>query len=211
MDNIDWANINSFKKNSQGQKSTLEAYKLDDIEKEDDEDQDEDEDEDEYEENSKDEANDLESQIETFKKIIPYLKPGETILRAIKRLGKTAGGSSGSSGSGTTLSASQRWLKKKNQPSEASQTSSSNPADKEAVEKLTGFANFFIDRGFYDIYEETYEKLRRKIDESEKSAAGKQESFDIFADEVKEDDIKAGGSGSKKEEILQGNFSWVFV
>lgn len=46
-----------------------------------------------------------------FKKIIAYLNPRETILKAIKRLGNTTKASGGAGGS--TLSASQRWLKKR--------------------------------------------------------------------------------------------------
>ena len=51
------------------------------------------------------------SQIETFKKMVLYMKPGESVLKAIKRLGNSSKGSQ----SVGTMSASQRWLKKKNQ------------------------------------------------------------------------------------------------
>ncbi len=144
------------------------------------------------------------SQIETFKKMVLYMKPGESVLKAIKRLGNSSKGSQ----SVGTMSASQRWLKKKNQNDQAknSKESESSSADKEALDKLTGFANHFIDRGFYDIYEETYEKLKYKIDEAENAEKNAAKSFDIFADDVDESELEKAGTSNKKSEVLQGIF-----
>ena len=153
------------------------------------------------------------TQVDTFKKIIPFLKPNETILNAIKRLGK----SNRSSSAVSSLSASQRWLKKKNQASEDSKMetgeSSDRSGDKESLEKLTGFANYFIDQGFYDIYEETPESLLKKVDNFEKrncrkdtSVALAASSFDIFADEVDETELKkSANADSADKETLEGN------
>ena len=148
------------------------------------------------------------SEIETFKKIIFYLKPGENILKAIKRLGNSSKSEGGSTAS---LSASQRWLKKKNQPEATSKkdskiTPESIKADKEALEKLTGLANYFIDKGYYDIYEETYEKIQNKIDSSNQEAKKSADAFDIFADEVDESNIAKSteASTSSNTQVLQG-------
>ena len=160
----------------------------------------------EDEEKDEPETSSESDKVETFKKIIPILKPNESILKAIKRLGKS---SSAGSGSATgSMSASQRWLKKKNQQeAKGSSSESANAsADKELVEKLTGYANFFIDQGFYDIYEETAESLQRKVDNYEKRASKMESSsdpFDIFAEEVDEKELKS--STNVEEEALKGN------
>jgi CD2 antigen cytoplasmic tail-binding protein 2 len=156
---------------------------------------------------------DKKSEIETFKKIIVYLKPGENILKAIKRLGNSSK-AEGSTTGGATLSASQRWLKKKNQ-TEATAKKDSNitpesiKADKEALEKLTGFANYFIDKGYYDIYEETFEKIQNKIDASNQEAKKNADAFDMFADEVDEKNLAKSTdepSTSSNAQVLQGIF-----
>jgi CD2 antigen cytoplasmic tail-binding protein 2 len=174
-------------------------YKLDG----DEEDETSDEDEDEEDKLNITGDQDATSQIETFKKMILYMKPGESVLKAIKRLGS----SSKSSQSVGTMSASQRWLKKKNQTDQqakSSKESEASAADKEALDKLTGFANHFIDRGFYDIYEETYEKLKYKIDEAENVEKNAAKNFDIFADDVDESDLGKPSSTNKKADVLEG-------
>jgi CD2 antigen cytoplasmic tail-binding protein 2 len=144
--------------------------------------------------------NDEKTTIDLFKKIVDYLKPGETVLKAIKRLGSS---SSNVSSSSSNLSASQRWLKKKQPQQTASSAtidSEKLKTDKQALETLTGYANQFIDQGFYDIYEETYEKIQLKLRNSAKQEA---DSFDIFADNVDEN-VLASSSG-KSENITEGN------
>jgi hypothetical protein len=66
---------------------------------------------------------------------------------------------------------------------------------------LTGHANYFIDRGFYDIYDETFEKLNFKIKTA--SNESKSETFDMFA----EDDNNIAASTSEKclkENLIEG-------
>lgn len=203
MDNIDWANVNTFKKNTNK-----------DLEQKQDENKNESESDDDDEEETDDlmeSKNDEKATIDLFKKIVDYLKPGETVLKAIKRLGSSSSNVSSSS-STSNLSASQRWLKKK-QPQQ--QTASSTAAtidseklknDKQALETLTGYANQFIDQGFYDIYEETYEKIQLKLRNSAKQEA---DSFDIFADNLDEN-VLASSSG-KCENITEGNLLDIFI
>jgi hypothetical protein len=175
--------------------------------KEEEEDDDDDDEEEEDEDNLASEDDEI-SQVDTFRKILPYLKPHESIMKAIKRLGKSS--ASASSGS---LSASQRWLKKKGQPEtgdkmDTGESGSSSGVDKEALEKLTGYANYFIDQGFYDIYEETSESLQKKVDTYVNRSNGKQSeggsssaaasSFDIFAEDVDEKNLQPSTSGEQK-------------
>ena len=187
----------------------------DDENKEDDEDEGS---ESENDANSQDDntaKEDEKGQEEMLKKIIVYLRPGETILRAIKRLGQSTS-SSGAKASTVGLSASQRWLKKKNQDANAQQASSSSSltaeeitALKESLEKLTGFANYFIDRGFYDIYDETYEKIQKKLENISKLENGEstqeKKLFDIFADDIDETELnKPKTSNVDQKQDLQG-------
>jgi CD2 antigen cytoplasmic tail-binding protein 2 len=128
------------------------------------------------------------NQTDLFKQILSFLKPNENILTAIKRLGK-----SNTNKTSASMSASQRWLKKK--PSNGTSGASSRAEDEAkikedafALDKLTNLANQFIDMGYYDIYEETYEKINYKLStemRDKESAAHSQ--FDIFADDVDAD------------------------
>lgn len=191
LDNIDWANINSFKRNANLHQKQAESGE----ESSGDED---DRDDDEAQEKQDEEGE--QSQVEVFKQIVNYLKPGETILKAIKRLGTLSKSSTNS----TSLSASQRWAKKK-AASEPAKMSQAELEAKEALEKLTGFANYFIDRGFYDIYDETLEKIQLKISNSEKSSTTQaSKSFDMFADEEDEAVTQPTTSKSSQQETLTG-------
>jgi len=218
LDGIDWANINSFKRNKENSNAGNEkSQKMDEGVKE----------EDDNDDASKDSSSDNESegdeitkenekdQTEILKKIIAYLRPGETILKAIKRLGQSSS-ASGAKASTVGLSASQRWLKKKNQdtPQASSSTASLSAEEisalKESLDKLTGFANYFIDRGFYDIYDETYEKIQRKLENLAKSgngesAASDKKLFDIFADDIDENEVDTPKTSTvDQKQELQG-------
>ena len=189
LDNIDWANINSFKRSANLHEKQTESG---------DESSEEEDDRDEDDDKAREDEDGEQTQLDVFKQIVSYLKPGETILKAIKRLGTL----SKSSTSGTSLSASQRWAKKK-AASEPTKMSQAELEAKEAMEKLTGFANYFIDRGFYDIYDETFEKIQLKISNSEKNQASK--SFDMFADEEDEEAVsQPTTSKSGQQETLTG-------
>jgi len=187
--------VNTFKKNSNQdleQKQTIEKDAESNEESDDDSDND-----DLMQSDSK---NDEKSTLDLFKKILDFLKPGETVLKAIKRLGSSA--SAAASSSTSNLSASQRWSKKK-QPQQTTTLSATDSeklkADKQAIETLTGYANQFIDQGFYDVYEETYEKIQLKLRNAAKQDA---DSLDIFADNVDEN-VLASSSG-KTENITEG-------
>jgi hypothetical protein len=197
LDNIDWANINSFKKNSglsadeEAKKSSSEQEKPDDDDEQDDE-SDESDKESIYSQDSE------ETQIDMFKKIVLLIKSGESVISAIKRYGKSSNASRTNNANVASMSASQRWLKKKNandqQPTIqlSKEAQAAAAADKEALDKLTGYANYFIDRGYYDIYDETYEKLKTKIENFEKKESNEtktKDPLDIFADEVDENDL----------------------
>ncbi len=187
LDNIDWTDLNSF------QHFQKKKYELDDGAQEDKIDEST-----QNKENSEDDGTDDDSmnaadskdfdQTDLFKKIFEFLKPNENILNAIKRLGK-----SNTSKTSASLSASQRWLKKKtpNQASGGSNDKNDIVVEKKikedalALDTLTSLANKFIDMGYYDIYEETYEKINFKINiQNRKIEDVGKSQFDIFADDV---------------------------
>jgi hypothetical protein len=126
---------------------------------------------------------------------VTLLKPGETVIRAIKRFGNSSKLSQSNSKAG--LSASQRWGKKKVQVDKTDNVDSEQiKKDAESLEKLTGYANYFIDQGFYDIYEETFESLNYKMSSIQTK---KNSTFDMFADET--ENMTASVSGTSTNHI----------
>lgn len=212
LDNIDWANINEIKK-FKGQDNLLNAAsksgvirKNYDLTAGDNIDDDQGEDDDDKSSNESFTGVNLNQneQIELFKKILDLMKPGESILKSIKRLGSKAG-----SASKANLSASQRWIKKKQVD-----TSDEAKADAESLEKLTSLANKFIDMGFYDIYEETYEKIKLKLDEEkegDKETKKDEEEFDMFSENVEIESSLPKGSTSKATNIIEDKIvKWIY-
>ena len=86
--------------------------------------------------------------------MIELMKPGESVLKALRRLG---GGKAGCSLS----SASQRWKAKRQKQTDKSEENP--PANKEHLLKLTGLADRLLSQGNLEIYQDTYEKLCFKI------------------------------------------------
>ncbi|CAF0831830.1 unnamed protein product [Brachionus calyciflorus] len=198
LENIDWANINTFKKSQDLQKPSKNE------EEENEEDDDDDESSQSETGSIKNGDDEEKEKIEIFKKMLLFLKPGETILKAIKRLGNSTKSSGGSS-----QSASQRWLKKKTESQQP--LSEKAKIDKEALEKLTGFANKFIDKGFYDIYEETYDSLEKKIKNFEdKLSQQSSNNFDMFADEMEETEIQATTSKAESAPLEDVVVKWIY-
>eukprot|EP00731_Ephydatia_muelleri_P019597 Em0012g422a len=104
------------------------------------------------------------------KQILEILRPGETILKALKRLGGSK-----------VQTASEKWKKPKKGSEikmEEEQCEPSAEDKKLVVENLTGLADQLIADGDYSIYDETYERLKLKIQREEKA----KEPVDIFAE-----------------------------
>lgn len=136
-----------------------------------------------------------------YEQMLELLKPGETVLKAIKRLGAVAG---------KNLSASERLKQKKraaklaaangaSSSSSASDTASTSAAttQQEAtdfVTQLTELADTILTAtGNMDVYQETYESVTFKIkrEASKKLAVAVNDDDDMFGDgfEVKKDDV----------------------
>lgn len=155
LDDIDWVKI--------------KAKSKDDLEKEQQEDEEEDEKEGKY------------NELDHYKKMFEFMKPGESVAKALRRLG----------GGKSAMSASERWKKKKAGYVE-------DPTEKENKEKmlkLTELADGILSRsGNMEIYEETYEGILFKIKtEEEKKGKPKtdvpdniddDDALDMFADSL---------------------------
>lgn len=98
---------------------------------------------------------------ENYKHILKYLTPGETVRKAISRLG-----------GGTKLSSIERLRLKK----------MGKLPSKEDVTRLTELANKNLtELGNMDIYDETYEDILKKVQPKSEAMSS---SYDMFADEV---------------------------
>ena len=107
------------------------------------------------------------NKITTMKSILEILKPGETVLKGLKRLGgKTQ----------TSSSASRKWKGKRKRTDEDVETkdaveiskSETMSENKDLLLKLTGLADDLLQAGMFSIYQDSYEKLAYKVKEIEK-------------------------------------------
>lgn len=117
-------------------------------------------------------------EIASYRKMLDFMKPKETVTKSLQRLG----------GSGS-LSASERLRRKK------AGLELANPGDKQAVTDLTELANRILSRtGNMDIYQETYEYISDQISAFENKGRGKNKTdakaveaeLDMYADDFDE-------------------------
>ena len=105
--------------------------------------------------------------ITVMKSILEILKPGETVLKGLKRLGgKTQ----------TQSSASRKWTAKRKKVEENSEmkesgSSKATTENKDLVLKLTGLADDLLQAGVFSVYQDTYEKLAYQVKKIEKDKA----------------------------------------
>lgn len=180
IDNIDWVKVKHLNADGSGTKRPL-----DESDSSDDED-------DENTKNSK--------AMKAYSSILDILEKGETVSKAIRRLGKNKS---------KIPSASQRWKAKKKK---VSGSEDSGNCDQEAVNKaiaeqkqmlqLTELCDMLIQQGIMDIYETSYERIsftlkqmREKSENSRLTTAEKASDgdlLDMFADDFdgKEDSNK---------------------
>lgn len=107
------------------------------------------------------------NQTAVYKEVLDLLLPGETILKALKRFG-----------GGKTLTASQRWKKKK-EGKEVDSVSS----EQGKITKLTELADSILTQmGNMDVYQETYESVRFKIQQAETASVVSEPEQDMFGE-----------------------------
>lgn len=117
--------------------------------------------------------------VEKYTKMIELMKPGESVQKAIRRLG----------GNKASWSASNRWKKKK-EASESTAKNAENEADPEKLLLLTSLADEIVHSGDMDVYQQTYEKMSFYVNSKaavEKSGLnGDDPSLDMFGDDFEE-------------------------
>ncbi|VDO05707.1 unnamed protein product [Rodentolepis nana] len=117
-----------------------------------------------------------EQQTDLYQRIASFLQPGETVLRALRRLGPTK--------SAAQRQRERNWIRRKDGTTVADAAKKvqtpEEVAKAEAFAKLTELANDLLGSGDFDIYQKTKEILedvvtirnRRNDDESELDALG---------------------------------------
>jgi len=159
---------------------------------------------------AEDEANSQYDEVTCYKQMVELMKPGESVAKALRRLG----------GGQKTQSASQRWKKKKKTDVVE------DPAEKENKEnmlKLTGMADEILTRsGNMEIYEETYEGILFKVKSVEKKQTEKptipdnvddDAALDMFADYLdgeKKEDTETKSDSEAKKVVVLNEVSWEF-
>lgn len=129
--------------------------------------------------------------IEVYKEILVFLKEGETVARALKRLGGNK-----------KISSAQKWKLKKT-GSVGGENGSHNMSD---FLKLTELANKIIETGNMDIYQETFEMVKLKIERSKAPAPAP--ALDMFAeDDQKTSDTKEESASQQGQDSVE-KVSW---
>lgn len=108
---------------------------------------------------------------EHYTKMLELMKPGESVQKAICRLGGSKA---------TNRNASNRWKKKK----DAEVKDPVNDENYEKLQLLTSFANDIVQSGDLDIYQQTYEKLSFHI--NSKKSIDDDAATDMFGDDFDE-------------------------
>lgn len=149
--------------------------------------------------------------IQAIKDIIDMLLPGETVLKALRRLGGKE--------SGRNSSASARWQPKSKKPKATENEGSTSEEDKQKLLKLTELADQLLQKGYFSIYQDTLEKLAHKVktmqekqQEAEEDDAleaafrqGGGEDEDTVMETESSDDIKAE---SANEDEVYWHYKW---
>jgi len=115
--------------------------------------------------------------------MLEIMQPGETVVRAIKRLGVAA----------TSNKSKQRVRQNQRKPLPGElpttpvveQTPEELKKNKLLLEEMTGLADQFVSNGQLDIYQETFERLKAKLDRfqsSSSSATSMAPVFDMYGD-----------------------------
>lgn len=133
--------------------------------------------------------------IETYEKILTYLKPKETLNKALRRLG----------GDTTKLSSVERLKRKK---------AGLLNSNKEVTDLTELINKLLYQTGNMDIYQETYEKITEMIENSKKKNKSKAAVLDMYSDDFEDAEKKQlhiqpdVGTSSTNKNQLQWFFKW---
>jgi len=164
LDEIDWTNVKNYKlKNPEGTGDDFDDPAKSNLSNDDEPDTDQ-----------FNEAN-------TLKSMLAIMQPGETVVRTIKRLGAAT----------SNNKSKQHGKQRKPLPGEiptptiVEQTPEELKKNKLRLEEMSGLADQFVSNGELDIYQETYERLKSKLDRLQSSTTSKittVSEFDMYGD-----------------------------
>lgn len=137
--------------------------------------------------------------------MLELIKPGETVQKAIRRLG----GSRSSS-----RSASNRWKKKKD-ISESTVDESTDDENYEKMQLLTRLADDIVHSGDMDIYQQTYEKMLYQVNLSSNGSGPSgisKSDLDMFGDDFDEkvDETKSSTEPGQSSSETPGTYCLIF-
>lgn len=142
-------------------------------------------------------------EIEVMSEMLGYMKEGESVTKAMQRLG---------GGKKKVGSASKRKAQK-----ESDSSSEVTAESKANMLKLTDLVDELVARGQFDMYQYTYEKIQHKVKNDEVTTAAKEDGeFDMFAEEVDEKKLSTGTSrseesnGAKEGELDPDKVYWEY-
>ncbi|KAI8492547.1 CD2 antigen cytoplasmic tail-binding protein 2 [Branchiostoma belcheri] len=120
------------------------------------------------------------SELEVLRESLQYMKPGETVAKALRRLG-----------GGKKVSSNRKWQTKKAKEDKA----------KTDMLRLTECADYFVQRGNYEFYQFTYERINYQLKGptvpgmASGSSKSEEDILDMFGDSL---DKEKGGSAQAK-------------
>ncbi|KAJ7314093.1 hypothetical protein JRQ81_006028 [Phrynocephalus forsythii] len=138
---------------------------------------------------------------ELLEGMVDLVQPGETVARAIQRLGDK----SGSKNSGRQKQPWSRLKANETEPSEEGDPQKlGSPERKEQLERLSGLADQMVGRGVYEIYGETREKLALRLQVLQHppaAPAAAEPELDMFAEDIDEAKLgeKKPAAGSEEQ------------
>nr|XP_033780225.1 CD2 antigen cytoplasmic tail-binding protein 2 isoform X2 [Geotrypetes seraphini] len=133
--------------------------------------------------------------------LLEILRPGETVARAIQRLG---GKGTKRPGAGWVRGSRKKQIEH-DRPNEVEQEEAEIQR-KEQLERLTGLADQMVVQGVYEIYQDTYEKVAYHLkmipDALPADAMGdSRDQLDMFADDIEEEKL----SKVQTEKTIRGS------
>ncbi|EDW63301.1 CD2 antigen cytoplasmic tail-binding protein 2 homolog [Drosophila virilis] len=127
-----------------------------------------------------------------FGKMLEYMKPGESVQMALQRLGRKR----------PKLSTLEKLRQKK---------AGIESNESQQISKLTELANEILSNtGNMDIYQETYEKIKHKLEDLPSTSKPAGESFDMYADDFEEKESKLLKDSQKTMEPNTNEIKWEF-
>jgi len=136
------------------------------------------------------------SEKEVLSKIVEILKPKETVAKALQRLGNKQ----------EKLPAWKQKrldaLKRRQGKKAAEEPEKASEEDKKTLEELTSFVDQLARNGYYDIYTDSFEKIKFKLKKMDEKV--EDDDLDMFGDTPKD------SSDSSKNVLKEDSVKWEY-